>query len=59
MSKKITEFIIPSIDLLDGKVVRLLKGDYDKATIYEVKLDDLLEKYSIFKKGKKDDTKNI
>ena len=40
--------VIPSIDLLDGKIVRLLKGDYNKATVYEIKLDDLVEKYSIF-----------
>lgn len=26
--------VIPAIDLLDGKVVRLHKGDYEKATIY-------------------------
>jgi phosphoribosylformimino-5-aminoimidazole carboxamide ribotide isomerase len=26
--------IIPSIDLLDGKVVRLLKGNYDAVTVY-------------------------
>ena len=26
--------IIPSIDLLEGKVVRLLKGDYDAVTVY-------------------------
>ena len=26
--------IIPSIDLLGGKVVRLLKGDYDAVTVY-------------------------
>lgn len=26
--------VIPAIDLLDGNVVRLHKGDYDKATIY-------------------------
>jgi len=26
--------IIPSIDLLDGKIVRLLKGDYDAVTVY-------------------------
>jgi phosphoribosylformimino-5-aminoimidazole carboxamide ribotide isomerase len=26
--------IIPSIDLLDGKVVRLLKGDYNAVTVY-------------------------
>ena len=41
-------FIIPSIDLLDGKIVRLLNGDYNKSTIYDVKIDDLVEKYSIF-----------
>ncbi len=27
--------IIPSIDLLDGKVVRLLKGEYDAVTFYD------------------------
>lgn len=27
--------IVPSIDLLDGKVVRLLKGDYNAVTVYE------------------------
>ncbi len=26
--------VIPAIDLLDGKVVRLQKGDYDKVTVY-------------------------
>lgn len=26
--------IIPAIDILDGKVVRLLKGDYDSSTVY-------------------------
>ena len=26
--------IFPAIDLRDGKVVRLLKGDYDKMTVY-------------------------
>lgn len=48
MSKNMKNFIIPSIDLLDGKIVRLLKGNYNKATIYDVKVDDLVEKYSIF-----------
>ena len=48
MSKNMKNFVIPSIDLLDGKIVRLLKGDYDKATIYKVKVDDLVEKYNIF-----------
>ncbi len=41
-------FIIPSIDLLDGKVVRLLKGDYEKTTFYNISIDDLLKKYNIF-----------
>lgn len=27
--------IFPAIDLFDGKAIRLLKGDYDKMTIYE------------------------
>ena len=48
MSKNMKNFVIPSIDLLDGKIVRLLKGNYNKATIFEVKVDDLVEKYSIF-----------
>lgn len=32
--------LIPSIDLLDGKVVRLLRGDYQRVTVY---FDDPLE----------------
>ena len=27
--------VIPAIDLLDGQVVRLHKGQYDEATIYD------------------------
>ena len=27
-------FIFPAIDLYDGKAVRLLKGDYDRMTVY-------------------------
>lgn len=27
--------VIPAIDLLDGRVVRLKKGDYDQVTVYE------------------------
>lgn len=46
--KKDEKFIIPSIDLLDGKIVRLLKGDYNKKTIYEIDILDLLEKYKKF-----------
>ena len=26
--------IFPAIDLIDGKAVRLFKGDYDKMTVY-------------------------
>ncbi|MDE5560625.1 MAG: 1-(5-phosphoribosyl)-5-[(5-phosphoribosylamino)methylideneamino]imidazole-4-carboxamide isomerase, partial [Bacteroidaceae bacterium] len=26
--------LIPAIDIIDGKCVRLTKGDYDKKTIY-------------------------
>ena len=43
-------FVIPSIDLLDGKIVRLLNGDYNKSTIYEVKIDDLVEPNWLIKK---------
>ena len=27
-------YIIPAIDLIDGKAVRLQKGDYNKVTVY-------------------------
>jgi phosphoribosylformimino-5-aminoimidazole carboxamide ribotide isomerase len=30
----LTSFIIPAIDIIDGKCVRLTKGDYDAKTIY-------------------------
>ena len=43
-------FIIPSIDLFDGQIVRLLKGDYEKTTIYNIDIDELIKKYSIFNK---------
>lgn len=38
--------IIPAIDLLDGNVVRLHKGDYDQATVYN---DDPVEEARTFK----------
>jgi 1-(5-phosphoribosyl)-5-[(5-phosphoribosylamino)methylideneamino] imidazole-4-carboxamide isomerase (EC 5.3.1.16) len=28
------EFIIPAIDIKDGKVVRLYKGEFDKVKVY-------------------------
>ena len=27
--------ILPAIDLLGGRAVRLLRGDYDKVTVYD------------------------
>jgi len=44
----IKNFIIPSIDLLDGNIVRLRQGEYDKKIIYKIDIDDLLKNYSDF-----------
>ncbi len=38
-------YIIPAIDVLDKKVVRLREGNYDDATIYEVSLEEMIERY--------------
>ncbi len=38
--------IIPAIDLIEGKAVRLLKGDYDKVTYYDDSPLDLVQKYA-------------
>ena len=43
-------FVIPSIDLLDGKIVRLHKGNYAEKTIYNVEISALMEKYQSFKR---------
>lgn len=37
--------IIPAIDLLDGRCVRLLYGDYDKVTYYDVEPIALAQRY--------------
>jgi phosphoribosylformimino-5-aminoimidazole carboxamide ribotide isomerase len=37
--------IIPAIDILNGKVVRLSKGDYNQVEIYSVSIIEMLEKY--------------
>lgn len=42
------KFIIPSIDLLDGKIVRLYKGDYTKTTVYDLSIDEILLRYDGF-----------
>ena len=38
-------YIIPAIDVLDKKVVRLREGNYDDATVYEVSLEEMIERY--------------
>lgn len=38
-------YILPAIDILDGKVVRLTKGDYDQVTVYN---DSALAQARIF-----------
>ena len=38
-------YIIPAIDILDGKVVRLVEGDYARVTHYDVSLADLIVQY--------------
>ena len=31
-------YLLPAIDLLDGRAVRLAKGDYDAVTVYNLSL---------------------
>ncbi|RYF88539.1 MAG: 1-(5-phosphoribosyl)-5-((5-phosphoribosylamino)methylideneamino)imidazole-4-carboxamide isomerase, partial [Chitinophagaceae bacterium] len=38
-------YIIPAIDILDGKVVRLYEGDYDRKTEYDISVSDQIAKY--------------
>jgi phosphoribosylformimino-5-aminoimidazole carboxamide ribotide isomerase len=38
-------YIIPAIDILDKKVVRLREGDYQQVTRYEVSLEEMIERY--------------
>lgn len=38
-------YIIPAIDILDGKVVRLREGDYNQKTEYAVSIPEMIEKY--------------
>ena len=37
--------ILPAIDLKDGKVVRLFKGDYQKETVYALDAVDIAAYY--------------
>lgn len=41
-------YIIPAIDILNGKVVRLREGDYDQVTSYDVTLEEMIEKYQSY-----------
>ncbi len=38
-------YIIPAIDILDKKVVRLREGDYEQVTSYDVSLEEMIERY--------------
>ena len=38
-------YIIPAIDILDGKVVRLVEGDYNQKTEYDVSIAEMIENY--------------
>ena len=38
-------YLLPAIDILDGKAVRLAKGDYDQVTVYN---DDPVEQAKVF-----------
>lgn len=38
-------YIIPAIDILDKRVVRLREGDYSQVTNYDVSLEEMIEKY--------------
>ncbi|MBE7176723.1 MAG: 1-(5-phosphoribosyl)-5-[(5-phosphoribosylamino)methylideneamino] imidazole-4-carboxamide isomerase [Mucilaginibacter polytrichastri] len=38
-------YIIPAIDILDKKVVRLREGDYSQKTVYDTSLEEMIDKY--------------
>jgi phosphoribosylformimino-5-aminoimidazole carboxamide ribotide isomerase len=38
-------YIIPAIDILDKKVVRLREGDFSQVTSYDVTLEEMIERY--------------
>lgn len=38
-------YIIPAIDILNKKVVRLREGDYQQVTEYDVSLEEMIERY--------------
>ena len=38
-------YIIPAIDILNKKVVRLREGNYEQVTEYDVTLEEMIERY--------------
>ncbi len=38
-------YIIPAVDILDKKVVRLREGNYEDVTRYDVSLEEMIERY--------------
>lgn len=38
-------YIIPAVDVLDQKIVRLIEGDYNQVTRYQVSLEEQIETY--------------
>lgn len=38
-------YIIPAIDILNRKVVRLREGDYEQVTQYDVTIEEMIERY--------------
>src|SRR5476651_366396 len=38
-------YIIPAIDILNKRVVRLREGDYEQVTEYDVTLEEMIERY--------------
>src|SRR3569833_682856 len=41
-------YIIPAIDILNKKVVRLREGDYEQVTEYDVTLEEMIEQYQSY-----------
>ncbi|HVV53729.1 MAG TPA: 1-(5-phosphoribosyl)-5-[(5-phosphoribosylamino)methylideneamino] imidazole-4-carboxamide isomerase [Mucilaginibacter sp.] len=41
-------YIIPAIDILNKKVVRLREGDYEQVTEYNVTLEEMIEQYKSY-----------
>jgi phosphoribosylformimino-5-aminoimidazole carboxamide ribotide isomerase len=41
-------YIIPAIDILNKKVVRLREGDYEQVTEYDVTLEEMIERYQSY-----------